>query len=156
MLDPVTAIYALLGGVGLVGADTYMNSATIHLETLVAPPYVEEGFDPRLVEALFLAELSNVIDANSIVPSPHLVSNRDKPVSSAIAEAVGLSHALDAAKSTLGAKHPSLILSVLSEEKDGKKLRRIVVAGENSHEQAISISIPLNDRPLDEALKKLL
>lgn len=153
MLDIITAVYAFMGGVGLVGADAYMNSSTIHLETMVAPAYVQEGFGPRLVEALFLAELEDIIDAKSIVNSPHMVSSKDEPMSVAIAEAVGLSHALDAAKSAVGAKHPFLIVSVLSEGKDGKSKPRIVVAGETSHGRNISISTPINNRPLDEALK---
>lgn len=153
MLDPVTALYALLGGAGLVGADAYVNSSTIHVETIVAPAYVAEGFEPRLVEALYLAELEDIIDAKSIAPSPHLVSSSDEPMSAAIAEAVGMTHALDAAKSTLGAKHPSLLLSLLSEEKDGKSAKRIVVAGENSVGRRISISVPINNRQLDTALK---
>ena len=97
MIGPVTALYALLGGVGLVTADAYLSSYTIHLETIVAPVYVESGFERQLVEALFIAELEDIIDADSIVPAPHLLSTRDKPFSSALADAAGLSHAFEAA-----------------------------------------------------------
>lgn len=152
MFDPITAVYALLGGIGLVGADAYLSSSTIHMETIVAPVYAESGFEAHLVEALFLAKLEDIIDANSLEPSPHLLSSLDKPISSALAEAAGLSHALDAAKSTLGAVHPTIILSVLSDNQNGQETQRIVVAGSTSDNRNISMSIPLNGRPLEEAL----
>jgi tetratricopeptide (TPR) repeat protein len=154
MIDPVTALYALLGGVGLVTADAYMSSSTIHLKTIVAPVYEASGFERQLVEALFLAELEEIIDADSIAPAPHVLSTHDKPVSSALADAAGLSHALDAAKSTIGAGHPTIILSVLADNQNGKEVRRIVIAGDTSEGRNISISIPLNDRSLDDALSE--
>ena len=154
MIDPVTALYALLGGVGLVTADAYLSSSTIHLETIVAPVYVESGFERQLVEALFIAELEDIIDADSIVPAPHLLSTRDKPFSSALADAAGLSHAFEAAKSSIGAGHPTIILSALAGNQNGKEIKRIVIAGDTSEGKNISISIPLNDRSLDDALSE--
>lgn len=154
MIDPITVVYALLGGVGLVTADAYLSSSTIHVKTIVAPVYEEHGFEQQLVEALFLAELEEIIDANSIAPAPHLLSLHDKPISSALAEAAGLSHAMEAAKSALGAGHPTIILSVLADNQNGKEVRRIVIAGDTSEGRNVSVSIPLNDRPLDDALSE--
>lgn len=154
MFDPLTAFYALLGGVGLVGADAYFSSSTLHLQTMVSPSYVESGYDPRLVEALFLAELGEITDARSIVSSPHILSSNDKPLSEALAEAVGLSHALEAAKSAVGSGHPSIMLSILSDNNSGKEAPRLVVAGETADKRKISFSIPLGGRTVDDVLEE--
>lgn len=39
MFEPTTLLYALVGAAGLLGADAYYNSSTIHIETSVAPIY---------------------------------------------------------------------------------------------------------------------
>lgn len=151
-MEPLTAIYAILGGLSLVGADAYFSSSTIHLKTSVAPVYVEAGFTPDLVEALLLAEFEDVIDARSLVKTPHIMSSKDQPVSSALAQAAGLSDALEAAKSTVGVNHPNLIVNVVVDKKEGKETPRIVVAGDNGDGKNIGFSVAMNSEALDAAL----
>ena len=38
-MEPTTLLYALIGAAGLLGADAYLSSSTIHLQTSVAPIY---------------------------------------------------------------------------------------------------------------------
>lgn len=154
-MEPLTAIYAILGGLSLVGADAYFSSSTIHLKTSVAPIYLETGFTTELVEALLLAEFEEVIDARSLIKTPHLVSSKDQPVSSALAQAAGLSDALEAAKSTVGVRHQNLIVSIVVDKKDGKDFSRIVVAGDNGNGKNIGFSVSMNSETLDAALSEV-
>ena len=50
-MEPTTLLYALIGAAGLLGADAYLNSSTIHLQTSVAPIYEQRGFSSGVVEA---------------------------------------------------------------------------------------------------------
>lgn len=153
-MEPITAIYAILGGLSLVGADSYFSSSTVHFKTTVAPAYEESGLSADLVESLMLAEFEEIIDAKSLVKAPHLLSSKDQPVSSALAHAAGLSEALEAAKSTVGVSHPELVVSVLMEKRDNKEYSRIVVAGDTEEGRKISFSVPINERPIEAALEE--
>ena len=66
MFEPTTLLYALVGAAGLLGADAYYNSSTIHIETSVAPIYEQKGFSQKVVEAIFAGELENIANTGSV------------------------------------------------------------------------------------------
>ena len=70
MFEPTTLIVALVGAIGLLGADAYYNSSTLHIETTVAPVYEQKGYSQQVVEAIFAGELENIADTPSVHAYP--------------------------------------------------------------------------------------
>lgn len=144
-MEPTTIIYALVGAVGLLGAEAYFNSSTIHIETSVAPIYEQKGYSHKVVEAIFAGELENIADTGSVTGQLQFVTSNSKPVGSALAEAAGLSSSFEAAKTAAGIKHTAVLASVVVDTKDGKDIPRIVVAGNTNGTHHFNLTIPLSE-----------
>ena len=152
-MEPTTLLYALIGAAGLLGADAYLNSSTIHLQTSVAPIYEQRGFSSGVVEAIFAGELDKIADTGSVIGELNLVTSKDKPVSSALAGVAGLSEALHAAQTTVGLKHTVLLASIVADSKDGKDIPRIIVTGTSHDARHFDLTVALSpETMLDKAL----
>ena len=143
MVEPTTVLYALVGAVGLLGADAYYNSSTIHVETSVAPVYESNGYNHKVVEAIFAGELKKIADVNSVTGQLDFATSIHKPLGKALAEAAGLSSFFQAAKTAAGIEHTTILLSVVVDSKDGKSIPRIVVAGDTHGTSHFNLTIPL-------------
>lgn len=153
MFEPTTLLYALVGAAGLLGADAYYNSSTIHIETSVAPIYEQKGFSQKVVEAIFAGELENIANTGSVTGQLQFLTSSSKPVSSAVAAAVHLEEPFEAAKSAVGINYAKVLASVVVDTKEGKDVPRIVVAGNTSNTHHFSFTVPLTpDTPVDSAL----
>src|SRR3546814_5891883 len=97
-MDPatLTALYAMLATFGLVVTDTYFNANTMYLDTTVAESVKEEGYEPEVVDGLFISEAKRIPGTPSRVASPTIRSSDTKPVSAELAEEVGMESALGA------------------------------------------------------------
>src|SRR3546814_13566613 len=90
-MDPatLTALYSMLATFGLVVTDTYFNANTMYLDTTVAESVKEEGYEPEVVDGIFISEVKRITGTPSLVASPTIRSSDPKPGSAALAEAVG-------------------------------------------------------------------
>ncbi len=111
-----TALYTALATVGLVATDTYVNANTMYLDATVAEGVSKEGYEPSVVEGIFIAEVKKITSTPSLVAAPVIKSSKTKPVSAAIAEAAGLGSALGAIQGLMGVIPPSLVASVIAED----------------------------------------
>lgn len=145
MVEPTTLLYALVGAAGLLGAEAYYNSSTVHIETSVAPVYEYKGYSHKVVEAIFAGELENIAHTNSVTGQLEFVTSHRKPVGSALAEAAGLSSSFEAAKAAAGIEHTTVLASVVVDTKDGKSSPRIVVAGNTNGTSHFNLTIPLTE-----------
>lgn len=119
-MDPtsLTALYALLATSGLVSMDSYVNSRTIQLETTVAEPLSHEGYDTSVVEAIFMSEVTRIINTPSLASLPKISTMREKPFSVAAAEVLHVPGALRTAQSYVGLEPPWLTASIIVDERD--------------------------------------
>lgn len=117
-MDPatLTALYFLLGSLGLVVTDTYFNANTMYLDTTVADSVKEEGYEPEVVNGIFISEVKKITKTPSLVKAPTIQSSAAKPVSAALAEAAGLESALGALHSLMGVVPPKMVASVIAED----------------------------------------
>lgn len=117
-MDPatLTAIYFMLGTLGLVVTDTYFNANTMYLDTTVADSVKEEGYEPEVVNGIFISEVKKITKTPSLVKAPTIQSSAAKPVSAALAEAAGLESALGAVHSLMGVVPPKMVASVIAED----------------------------------------
>lgn len=117
-MDPatLTAIYVVLATFGLVVTDTWFNANTMYLDTTVAESVKEEGYEPDVVDGIFISEVMKITKTPSLVAAPSIQSSQTKPVSAALAEAAGLESALGALHSLLGIIPPKLVTSVIAED----------------------------------------
>ena len=143
MLEPTTLIYALVGALGLIGADAYYNSSTLHIETSVAPVYEEKGYSQKVVESIFAGELENIASTPSIITQLEFVTSKHKPVSSALAEAAHLEEPFEAAKAAVGISYSAVLASIVVDTIDGKDFPRIVVTGNKEGLENFSLTVPL-------------
>lgn len=111
-----TALYTALGTLGLVATDAYVNANTLFLDTTVAETVEHEGYDPSVVDGIFVAEVKKITSTPSLVVAPQIQSSKAKPVSAALAEAAGLEAALTAMHSLMGVIPPKLVASVIAED----------------------------------------
>ena len=143
MLEPTTLLYALVGALGLIGADAYYNSSTLHIETSVAPVYEEKGYSQKVVESIFAGELENIASTPSIITQLEFVTSKHKPVSSALAEAAHLKEPFEAAKAAMGISYSTVLASIVVDTIDGKDFPRIVVTGNTENLKHFSLTVPL-------------
>lgn len=143
MLEPTTLLYALVGALGLIGADAYYNSSTLHIETSVAPVYEERGYSQKVVESIFAGELENIASTPSIITRLEFVTSKHKPVSSALAEAAHLKEPFEAAKAAMGISYSTVLASIVVDTIDGKDFPRIVVTGNTENLKHFSLTVPL-------------
>ena len=143
MLEPTTLLYALVGALGLIGADAYYNSSTLHIETSVAPVYEEKGYSQKVVESIFAGELENIASTPSIITQLEFVTSKHKPVSSALAEAAHLNEPFEAAKAAMGISYSTVLASIVVDTIDGKDFPRIVVTGNTENLKHFSLTVPL-------------
>lgn len=143
MIEPTTLIYALVGALGLIGADAYYNSSTLHIETSVAPVYEEKGYSQKVVESIFAGELENIASTPSIITQLEFVTSKHKPVSSALAEAAHLKEPFEAAKAAMGISYSTVLASIVVDTIDGKDFPRIVVTGNTENLKHFSLTVPL-------------
>ena len=143
MLEPTTLLYALVGALGLIGADAYYNSSTLHIETSVAPVYEEKGYSQKVVESIFAGELENIASTPSIITQLEFVTSKHKPVSSALAEAAHLKEPFEAAKAAMGISYSTVLASIVVDTIDGKDFPRIVVTGNKEGLENFSLTVPL-------------
>jgi hypothetical protein len=143
MLEPATLIYALVGALGLIGADAYFNSTTLHVETSVAPVYEERGYSQKVVESLFAGELENIASTPSVITRLQFVTSKHKPISSALAEAAHLKEPFEAAKAAVGISYSTVLASVVVDSIGGKDFPRIVVSGNMEDVEHFSLTVPL-------------
>ena len=143
MLEPTTLLYALVGALGLIGADAYYNSSTLHIETSVAPVYEEKGYSQKVVESIFAGELENIASTPSIITQLEFVTSKHKPVSSALAEAAHLNEPFEAAKAAMGISYSTVFASIVVDTIDGKDFPRIVVTGNTENLKHFSLTVPL-------------
>lgn len=117
-MDPatLTALYFLLGSLGLVVTDTYFNANTMYLDTTVADSVKEEGYEAEVVNGIFISEVKKITKTPSLVKAPTIQSSHAKPVSAALAEAAGLESALGAVHSLMGVVPPKMVASVIAED----------------------------------------
>lgn len=119
-----TAFYTGIATLGLVATDVYANSHTMYLETTVAAAIEEEGYDPSVVDGIFIAEVKKITSTPSLVAAPKIQSSKTKPISAVLAKAVGLESALGAVQGLMGVIPPKLVASVIAE--DNKKRVQVV------------------------------
>jgi len=119
-----TALYTALATLGLVATDTYVNANTMYLDTTVAAGIVEEGYEPSVVDGIFVAEVKKITSTPSLVVAPVIQSSKTKPLSAALAKAAGLESALGAIQGLMGVIPPSLVASIIAE--DAKKRVQVV------------------------------
>lgn len=143
MLEPTTIIYALVGAIGLLGADAYYNSTTLHIETSVAPVYEQRGYSQKVVESIFAGELENIAHTPSVITQLQFVTSKHKPISSALAEAAHLKDPFEAAKAAVGISYTTVLASVVVDSIDGKDIPRIVVTGNTEDLRNFSLTVPL-------------
>jgi Tfp pilus assembly protein PilF len=143
MFEPTTLLYALVGALGLIGADAYYNSSTLHIETSVAPVYEARGYSQKVVESIFAGELENIASTPSIITRLEFVTSKHKPVSSALAEAAHLNEPFEAAKAAVGISYSTVLASIVVDTIDGKDFPRIVVTGNTENLKHFSLTVPL-------------
>src|SRR3546814_4915930 len=88
----------------------------MYLDTTVAESVKEEGYEPEVVDGIFISEVKRITGPPSLVASPTIRSSDTKPVSAALAEAVGLESALGALHSLMGIIPPKMVPSVIAED----------------------------------------
>src|SRR3546814_10097114 len=88
----------------------------MYLDTTVAESVKEEGYEPEMVDGIFISEVKRITGTPSLVASPTIRSSDTKPVSAALAEAVGLESALGALHSLMGIIPPKMVTSVIAED----------------------------------------
>lgn len=123
-----TAFYTALGTLGLVAADTYINANTMYLETTVSEGVKEEGYEPEVVDGIFVAEAKKITSTPSLVAAPKIQSSKTVPVSAALAKAAGLESALVALQGLMGFIPPKMVASIIAED---QKQRVQVVQSSN-------------------------
>ena len=143
MLEPTTLVYALVGAIGLLGADAYYNSTTLHVETTVAPVYEQRGYSQQVVESIFAGELENIADTPSVITQLQFLTSKHKPISSALAEAAHLKDPFEAAKAAVGISYSTVLASVVVDSIDGKDFPRIVVTGKTENLKHFNLTVPL-------------
>lgn len=122
-----TALYTGMAAFGLVAVDSYINANTMFLDTTVAEVVKEEGYEPEVVDGIFISEVKQILKTPTLIAAPTVQSSSTKPVSAALAQAAGLESALSAIHSMMGIIPPKLITSVIAE--DQKKIVRVVEGG---------------------------
>ncbi len=117
-MDPatLTAIYSALALFGLVVTDSYYNANTMYLDTTVSELLVEEGYEPTVVDGIFVSEVKKITKTPSLVKAPSIESSKVKPVSAALAEFANLEAALEAVQGMLGVIPPKMVTSVIVED----------------------------------------
>ena len=155
MVEPATLLYALVGALGLIGADAYYNSTTLHIETSVAPAYEARGYSQKVVESIFAGELENITRTPSIITQLEFVTSKHKPFSAALAEAAHLKEPFEAAKAAVGISYSTVLASIVVDSIDEKDFPRIVVTGNTEQLKNFSLTVPLtSNSSVDLALSE--
>lgn len=117
-MDPttLTALYAILAAFGLVVTDTYVNKNTMYLDTTVAAAVAEEGYEPSVVDGIFVSEVKRITKTPTLIAKPTIQSSKTKPISAALAQFANLEPALVAIQSLMGVIPPKLVTSVIIED----------------------------------------
>lgn len=152
-MDPTTLVYGLLAAAGLVGADAYFSSDTIYLQVSVAPAFEQKGFNHDLVEAFLVNELQSIASTDTILDDNVIVPRKDRPLSAAFAEVVGMTDALQSAKSKFGINDTQLVIGVVVDSVDGVNVPRIVATANKINSKPFSVALPLDSETrIDAAL----
>ena len=114
----LTAVYVMLAALGIISADSYINSDAIHLKTTVADSVKQYGYDQPVVDAIFMSEITSILNTPTLVAKPRIQSGTEKPFSTAAAEYIKMEHALMAIQSYVGLEPPRLTASIVIDETD--------------------------------------
>jgi Tfp pilus assembly protein PilF len=135
-----TALYTALATVGLVAVDTYANANTMYLDTTVAHAVQEEGYEPEVVDGIFIAEVKQILKTPTLVAAPTVKSSKTKPVSAALADAAGMESALNAIQGLMGIIPPKLVTSVIAED---MKMTHQVLPGGGQYQVGEDVKLKL-------------
>ena len=115
-MDLVSLFYAGIIALGLMTADTILNAETIYLDATVAELVAVEGYEPEVVDGIFINDVQKISETRSLIAAPTIGSSNDKPFSVALAELVNMKDALTAVQSMIGYVPPRMLASVIAQD----------------------------------------
>lgn len=128
-MDLTMLAAAVAVALGLMAADASMSSDKIMVDVAVPASYTQAGVNTDIVEAIYLAEIQQIIDTPSVVPPPAIRGTREKSLASSLADSLQLGEVGRSMQRMLG-YDPAHIRASLIVEQDTTKF--IVVESSRS------------------------
>ncbi|HEX3500156.1 MAG TPA: hypothetical protein VHT04_12620, partial [Stellaceae bacterium] len=105
---------------GLMAADASMSSDKIMVDVAVPASYAQAGVNTDIVEAIYLAEIQQIIDTPSVVPPPAIRGTREKSLASSLADSLQLGEVGRSMQRMLGYDPAHIRASLIVEQETTK------------------------------------
>jgi tetratricopeptide (TPR) repeat protein len=119
-MDLTMLAAAVAVALGLMAADASMSSDKIMVDVAVPASYAQAGVNTDIVEAIYLAEIQQIIDTPSVVPPPAIRGTREKSLASSLADSLQLGEVGRSMQRMLGYDPAHIRASLIVEQETTK------------------------------------
>jgi tetratricopeptide (TPR) repeat protein len=119
-MDLTLLAAAVTVALGLMAADASLSSDKVMVDVAVPASYTQAGVNTDIVEAIYLAEIEQIIDTPSVVPPPAIRGTREKSLASSLADALQLGEVGHSVQRMLGYDPPHIRASLIVEQETTK------------------------------------
>jgi tetratricopeptide (TPR) repeat protein len=119
-MDLTLLAAAITVALGLMAADASLSSDKVMVDVAVPASYTQAGVNTDIVEAIYLAEIEQIIDTPSVVPPPAIRGTREKSLASSLADALQLGEVGHSVQRMLGYDPPHIRASLIVEQETTK------------------------------------
>jgi tetratricopeptide (TPR) repeat protein len=119
-MDLTLLATAVAMALGLMAADAGLSSDKIMVDVAVPASYTQAGVNTDIVEALYLAEIQQIIDTPSVVPPPAIRGTREKSLASSLADSLQLGEVGQSVQRMLGYDPVHIRASLIVEQETPK------------------------------------
>lgn len=119
-MDLTLLAAAITVALGLMAADAGLSSDKVMVDVAVPASYTQAGVNTDIVEAIYLAEIEQIIDTPSVVPPPAIRGTREKSLASSLADALQLGEVGHSVQRMLGYDPPHIRASLIVEQETTK------------------------------------
>jgi hypothetical protein len=115
-MDLTMLAAAVAVALSLMAADAGLSSDKVMVDVAVPASYTQAGVNTDIVEAIYLAEIQQIIDTPSVVPPPAIRGTREKSLASSLADTLQLGEVGRSVQRMLGYDPPHIRASLIVEQ----------------------------------------
>jgi tetratricopeptide (TPR) repeat protein len=150
-MDLTMLAAAVAVALGLMTADASLSSDKVMVDVAVPASYTQAGVNTDIVEAIYLAEIQQIIDTPSVVPPPAIRGTREKSLASSLADALQLGEVGRSVQRMLGYDPPHIRASLIVEQETTKFI--VVESSRNNKNFEFTLEQRPNE-PIVELIKR--
>ena len=119
-MDLTMLAAAVAVALGLMAADAGLSADKVMVDVAVPASYTQAGVNTDIVEAIYLAEIQQIIDTPSVVPPPAIRGTREKSLASSLADSLQLGEVGRSVQRMLGYDPSHIRASLIVEQETTK------------------------------------